>query len=99
MAAALRELPNGSYAFTDYMEWGDDDLPINVTVTIEGDRLVADFAGTAPQVDGNINAVSAVTRSCLYYALRVATDPSLPTNGGCYRNIELRRIESFESGR
>jgi N-methylhydantoinase B len=33
--------------------------------------------------------VEAVTRSCLYYAVRVATDPSIPANGGCYRPLSL----------
>ncbi|HSM00858.1 MAG TPA: hydantoinase B/oxoprolinase family protein [Acidimicrobiia bacterium] len=90
MRAALATLGDGSNSFEDVMEWGDDDIPIRVTVTIEGDRLVADFAGTAPQIEGNINAVEAVTRSCLYYAVRVATDPTIPANGGCYRPLELR---------
>jgi N-methylhydantoinase B len=71
------------------MEWGEKDLPVSVAVTIDGDELRADFSGTAAQVDGNINAVEAVTRSCLYYAVRVATDPSIPANGGCYRAVEL----------
>ncbi len=30
-----------------------------------------------------------MTRSCLYYAVRVATDPTIPANGGCYRPIRL----------
>ena len=51
--------------------------------------LAADFTGTARQVEGNINAVEAVTRSCLYYAVRVATDPTIPANGGCYRPLDL----------
>jgi len=90
MRAALSLLPDGSHEFTDFMEWGEDDVAIRVTITIEGDRLIADFAGTDPQVQGNINAVAAVTRSCLYYAVRVATDPTIPANGGCYRPLELR---------
>ncbi len=90
MAAALRELPDGTYEFEDVIEWGDEDVPIRVAVTIAGDRLTADFAGTARQVAGNVNAVEAVTRSCLYYAVRVATDPTIPANGGCYRPLDLR---------
>jgi len=90
MRAALTAVQDGEYRFEDVMEWGDRDVPIRVTVTIEGDRLVADFSGTAPQIEGNINAVEAVTRSCLYYAVRVATDPTIPANGGCYRPIDLR---------
>jgi N-methylhydantoinase B len=89
MRAALRELRDGSYVFEDVMEWGDDDIVIRVVVGIEGDRLVADFTGTDPQIEGNINAVEAVTRSCLYYAVRVATDPTIPANGGCYRPLDL----------
>jgi N-methylhydantoinase B len=88
-AAAIGALPDGVYRFTDYLEWGDDDLPITVAVTIDGDHLDADFAGTTPQVEGNINAVEAVTRSCLYYAVRGATDPTIPANGGCYRPVSL----------
>ncbi|HSF86103.1 MAG TPA: hydantoinase B/oxoprolinase family protein [Acidimicrobiia bacterium] len=89
MEAALGELPDGEYAFRDVMEWRDDLVPIAVTVRIEGGSLHADFTASAPQVAGNINAVDAVTRSCLYYAVRVATDPTIPTNGGCYRPVTL----------
>lgn len=89
MRAALGALPDGEYRFTDVMEWGKDDIPITVAVRIAGEQLVADFTETASQVEGNINAVEAVTRSCLYYAVRVATDPTIPANGGCYRPLEL----------
>jgi N-methylhydantoinase B len=88
-AAAIGELPDGSYRFADFLEWGEENLPITATVTIDGDQLEADFAGSSPQIAGNINAVQAVTRSCLYYAVRVATDPTIPANGGCYRPLTL----------
>jgi len=89
MRAALLALPDGTYRFGDVMEWGPDDLHIDVKVTIDGDELHADFAGTHDQIAGNINAVEAVTRSCLYFAVRVATDPEIPANGGCYRALHL----------
>ncbi len=90
MRHAIELLPDGVFEFTDYMEWHDDDLPITVAVTIEGSQLTADFSGSHAQIAGNINAVEAVTRSCLYYAVRVATDPTIPANGGCYRPVALR---------
>jgi N-methylhydantoinase B len=89
MTAALADLPDGAYEFEDYMEFGSDDVAIRVTVTVEGEGLEADFTGSDPQVEANFNAVEAVTRSCLYYAVRVATDPTIPANGGCYRPISL----------
>ena len=89
MSAALAALPDGSWSFRDHMEHGDRDVAIEVTVTIDGDTLIADFTGTDPQVEANFNAVEAVTRSCLYYAVRVAADPAIPPNGGSYRPIDL----------
>ncbi len=89
MEAALAALPDGEYAFDDVMELGQRDVRIEVTVRIDGGSLRADFSGTDPQVEANFNAVEAVTRSCLYYAVRVATDPTIPANGGCYRPLSL----------
>jgi N-methylhydantoinase B len=87
--AALSDLPDGRYEFTDYMELGDADVAITVAISVDDETLHADFSGTDPQVAANFNAVEAVTRSCLYYAVRVATDPTIPANGGCYRPITL----------
>ena len=89
MGAALSALPDGRYAFSDHMEWGERDVRIAVAVTIDGSTLHADFTGTDPQIPSNFNAVRAVTESCLYYAVRVATDPAVPANGGAYRDISL----------
>ena len=89
MRAAMDALPDGTYRFEDFMEWAGGLRPVRVAVTVDGETLTADFTGTAPQVEGNINAVAAVARSCLYYAVRVATDPTIPANGGCYRPIRL----------
>lgn len=89
MRGALANLPDGEYTFTDFMEFDGRFLPIRVAVAIDGDSLHADFSRSADQIQGNINAVEAVTRSCLYYAVRVATDPSIPANGGCYRPLTL----------
>jgi N-methylhydantoinase B len=89
MTAALALMPPGVYGFSDVMEWGDRDVKISVALRVGGGHLTADFTGTDPQVEANFNAVEAVTRSCLYYAVRVATDPSIPPNDGSYRTVAL----------
>jgi N-methylhydantoinase B len=90
MRAALAELPDGAYEFADHVEDIDGTLRrIAVRVTIDGTVLNADFAGTDAQTMSNINAVEAVTASAVYYAVRVATDPTIPANGGCYRAISV----------
>jgi N-methylhydantoinase B len=89
MLSAIEALPDGTYEFEDRMEHGDLDVVIRVAIKVDGGTLHADFAGSDDQVQANFNAVEAVTRSCLYYAVRVATDPTIPTNGGCYRPVTL----------
>ena len=89
MAAAITALPNGEASFTDFMEWRGDLVPISATITVLGSRLTADLTASADQVAGNINAVRAVTGSCLAYAVRVATDPSIPATGGAHRPLDL----------
>ena len=89
MRSAIGDLPDGDYSFEDFVEGPDRLHNITVRVTIDGSELHADFAGSAPQVEANFNSVEAVAVSCLYYAVRVATDPSIPANGGCYRPITM----------
>ena len=89
MRAALTVLEDATVSFTDFMEWDGALVPITVDVTVDGDSLVADFTRSADQVQGNINAVRAVTRSCLSFAVRVATDPSIPATGGAHRPLIL----------
>jgi N-methylhydantoinase B len=89
MRAAIAALPDGTSEFVDHMEWRGRLIPIVARITIAGDHLVADLSATADQVDGNINAVRAVTRSCLSFAVRVATDPTIPATGGAHRPLEL----------
>ncbi len=89
MRTAIGHLPDGDYEFEDFVEGADIDHVIRVRVTIDGSDMHADFEGTAEQVESNFNAVEAVAISSLYYAVRVATDPSIPANGGCYRPISM----------
>ncbi|MGI9666815.1 MAG: hydantoinase B/oxoprolinase family protein [Acidimicrobiia bacterium] len=89
MRAAIGVLPDGTATFADVMEWNGSLVPIEVEVTITGTDLTADFSATADQVAGNINAVRAVTASCLAYAVRVATDPTIPATGGAHRPLHL----------
>ncbi|WP_232700870.1 hydantoinase B/oxoprolinase family protein [Halobacterium wangiae] len=92
MRAELEAFPDGTYTFEDVLDddgRGNTDLPVKVAVTVEGDSVHVDFAGTADQTEGPINAVLAVTSSATYYAIRCVTDPDIPPNHGCYRPIDI----------
>ncbi|GGN09050.1 hydantoinase B/oxoprolinase family protein [Halarchaeum nitratireducens] len=90
--AELRDLPDGTYHARDALEGDgltDDEIPIAVAVTIDGDAVTVDFAGTADQVDGNVNAPLAVATSAVYFVFRCLTDPEIPPNQGCYDPISV----------
>jgi N-methylhydantoinase B len=74
----------------DVLETADGDLQLRLRATITGGRLVLDFAGSAPQHEGNLNCPAAVTRSACYFAMRVLTDPDIPPSAGAHRPIEVR---------
>lgn len=89
MRAAIAALPDGTSSFTDHMEWKGELVPIVANITVDSEELTADLSASADQVQGNINAVRAVTGSCLSYAVRVATDPTIPATGGAHRPLHL----------
>lgn len=90
--AVIAGLPDGRYHAGTEIEGdgvSDDDIPLRVTVTIDGDRLVVDFAGTSPAVEGNVNCPLAVTRSACCFALRVLLPDDVPANDGTYDVLEV----------
>ncbi|WP_239331958.1 hydantoinase B/oxoprolinase family protein [Frankia sp. CiP3] len=90
--AVIASLPAGRYTAVGEVEGdgaGDDDIPIRVTVTIEGDALTVDFAGTAAAVPGNVNCPRAVTRSACCFALRVLLPDDVPANDGTYAPLTV----------
>lgn len=95
MRAALSGLPDGTWRFDDVLDsFGPADeqqvpTPVVVTLTVAGDEVTFDFTGTGPQRRGNVNAVEAVTVSAAAFALRSATDPTLPANGGAFRPVTI----------
>jgi N-methylhydantoinase B/oxoprolinase/acetone carboxylase alpha subunit len=95
MRAALADLPDGTWQFDDVIDSSGpapaQQRPARLvcTLTIAGDTVTFDFTGTDAQRAGNVNAVEAVTVSAVAFALRSATDPSIPANGGAMRPVRV----------
>jgi N-methylhydantoinase B len=92
----IRGLPKGSYSFTSHID-GDSiesgPVVFQVTVTIEDERIIADFAGSSPQVKAGINSPLPFSQSAVYGALRLVMDPAIPNSAGYFRTIEVRAPE------
>jgi N-methylhydantoinase B len=89
----IARMPDGKYTFLDFMDddgFGNESLPIQVTVGVEGQELVVDFTGTSPEVTGGINAVFSVTFSAVFYVIRcLLADDQVPTNAGIFRAVKI----------
>ncbi len=87
--AAIATLPDGRYEAADVLEAREGDLELRAAVTIAGDEIEIDFAGTAPQHGGNLNCPLAVTRSAAYLVVRCVTDPDVPASGGAFAPVTV----------
>jgi len=103
MRQAITALPDGTYSATTYIDGYLDDpepsrreLPLVVTITVDGDEMTVDLTGTADQIpdrpinmplEGTVDiAVWLTVRSVL---LDTATHGHIPVNDGLTRPIRL----------
>jgi N-methylhydantoinase B len=93
MRAGIASLPDGRYEAEDVLEPVEGELYLRAAVTIAGDAIDVDFAGTSPQHDGNMNCPLAVTRSACYFVVRALVDPDLPASGGAFAPVNVRAPE------
>jgi len=88
--ARISRLPNGRYEAIEILEPLEGDVEIRAAVTIDGDEIDIDFAGTSQQHDGNLNCPLSVTRSASYFVVRCLTDPDVPASGGAFAPVTVR---------
>jgi N-methylhydantoinase B len=92
MRHLLAELPSGTFRFTDYLDndgLNELQVPISVSISIFSDQATVDFSGSAPQQQGSMNAVFAITLSAVYYAFRCLLSGQVPNNSGCLEPIQV----------
>ena len=87
--ARLAALPDGTFEAADVLEPATGELEIRVEVTIAGDEIRFDFAGSADQHEGNLNCPLSVTRSACYFVVRCLTAPDLPASGGAFASVSV----------
>ena len=90
--AVIGHIPDGVYHFRDAME-GDGqaefEIPIQARIEVQGQAMRVDFAGSAPQALGNVNAVPAIVRSATWYCVRLLAEDDIPVNHGCFQPVEV----------
>jgi N-methylhydantoinase B len=92
MRRTLAAVPDGVYEAEDFLDDdGESDAPVRIVARVEirGERAIVDFTGSAPQVNGPINAVEAITVSAAYYVFRCLITGDVPASAGILEPIQV----------
>ncbi|MCC7083236.1 MAG: hydantoinase B/oxoprolinase family protein, partial [Burkholderiales bacterium] len=66
-----------------------DPIHVEVAVTVAGDEITVDYAGTSPQIVSAMNVVMNYTEAYSCYPLKCLLDPATPRNEGSYQPIRV----------
>ena len=91
-----QSIPDGEYEFSDVMDddgLGNTALKIILTLTVKGDQVRADFDGTSPQTEGNINCPLSVVAAAVYYVFRCLMPDYTPACAGSFRPVTISAPE------
>lgn len=94
MRRAITAVPDGTYRATLEADGFDEqNTKIVCAVSVAGDRMHIDYAGTSPQIDRGINCVFNYTHAYSVYPIKCALDPFSPRNEGSYQAITVAAPE------
>jgi N-methylhydantoinase B len=91
---AIAKLPDGVHhneLVTDGFD--DEEVVLRVAVTVAGDEIHVDFAGSSPQSRRGINVVLNYTRAYASFAVKAAISPDVPHNAGSFRPVHVTAPE------
>lgn len=91
--ATLAQIPEGEYTFEDFLDddgLGNTLIRINAKVSVAGGKVAVDFAGTSPQVAGNVNCPLSVAAAAVFYVFRCLMPAQTPACAGTFRPIQLK---------
>ena len=93
---ALARIAPGEYTFEDVMDddgVGTTNIPIKLRITVpphgSNRKVLFDFAGSGPQVKGNINSTITATQAGVLYSLKALLDPDVPNNQGLIDIVDI----------
>lgn len=90
---AVAALPDGTWTAVDYCDDDnvtDDLIRMQVTVTIDGDEMIADFNGSSPAVAGPVNLPIGATQGIAKSTFKSLTTPGEATNAGHFRPLTVK---------
>jgi len=93
MREAIAAIPDGDYVRTCFVDGMGEPVRVHCCVSVRGDQIAADFAGSSPQVERGMNVVLNYTTAYTNYALKCAIAPEVPHNDGSFRPVRVTAPE------
>jgi N-methylhydantoinase B len=90
---AIARVPDGTYSNTMQVDGYDAPVHMEVTLTVAGDTLSADFAGTSEMSRFGVNCPEVYTRAYACYGLKCAIAPDVPNNTGSLDPFDITAPE------
>jgi N-methylhydantoinase B len=93
MRRAILEMPDGDYESEVRPDGDEEELLIKLRLTVAGDEVTADYAGSSRQVDRALNTVLNYTFAYTAYPIKCLTTPEIPNNEGSFDPITVTAPE------
>jgi len=84
MRKAIRAVPDGVYRGYSEHDGFEEPIHIRCAVTVKGDRLSIDYAGSSPQVPRAVNVVPIYAFAYSAYAVKAILCHEIPNNEGSF---------------
>ncbi|MGC7099447.1 hydantoinase B/oxoprolinase family protein [Amycolatopsis lurida] len=87
---AIAALPDGTFRSELRTDgFGAEEVFLKVALTVRGEDIDIDFAGSSPQSKHGINVVLNYTRAYASFAVKAAIAPGVPHNAGSFRPVHV----------
>ncbi|MBV1798976.1 hydantoinase B/oxoprolinase family protein [Siccirubricoccus sp. G192] len=87
MAAAVARLPQGTWHGEMRIDGYNEPIDLKAAVTIAGDHVAVDFAGTSGASEYGINCPMCYTEAYTAFGVKCIVGPSIPNNAGTLDSI------------
>lgn len=92
MRSRIAAVPDGVYNAESYLDSnGHSPEPLigKLRLTVDGDRMIADFTGSSPQTSGPTNVGPAMALNAVNTVVKAFLDPHTSVNHGSFKPIEI----------
>jgi N-methylhydantoinase B len=87
--AAIARLPSGSWQASMTLDGYERPVTLAARLTVDGDRLVVDYAGSSPASARGINSPKCYTDAYSVFGLKCLIAPEVPNNAGSLEPFEV----------